>query len=47
MRQVDKEGALDALKAAAADLTAPEDVEHAKLYVRFASKALEKARARG
>jgi hypothetical protein len=44
-RQADKEGALEALKAAAAELTAPEEAEHAKLYVRFASKALEKVGA--
>lgn len=44
-RQADKEGALEALKAAAAELTSPEEAEHAKLYVRFASKALEKVGA--
>lgn len=43
--QADKAGALEALEAAASKLTNPEEVAHGKLYVKFASKALEKVRS--
>ena len=42
--QADKAGALKALEAAASKLTEPEEVAHGKLYVKVASKALEKVR---
>lgn len=42
--QADKAGALEALEAEASKLTNPEEVAHGKLYVKFASKALEKVR---
>ena len=45
MAQADKAGALEALEAAAGKLTNPEEVAHGKLYVKFASKALEKVRS--
>lgn len=44
--QADKEGSLKALEAAAKGLTDPEEVAHGQLYVRIATKALEKVRAR-
>ena len=43
--QAEKAGALEALEAAAGKLTNPEEVAHGKLYVKFASKALEKVRS--
>lgn len=43
--QADKEGSLKALEAAAKALTDPEEVAHGQLYVRIATKALEKVRA--
>ena len=45
MVQAEKAGALEALEAAAGKLTNPEEIAHGKLYVKFASKALEKVRS--